>query len=226
MPHLEDDLQASTDLATLWRLLCEGRLRVSEATYRDGRCIATLEQSSGPKLAREHLGLLQRCFEGESQKVLSIELGVSVATIAGRFAQTLRCLHARCHASRVPIIMIMAALACGGFRQRRAQMEARGQRSCRVSVEVPGRTLRDRLAPSEWKVASLAIEGATYRDIARERGRSERTVANQLAAAFDKLGISGRAELRAMAVREASAASGASRGLADPVSTGSICLVA
>jgi len=44
-------------------------------------------------------------------------------------------------------------------------------------------------------VTRLLIEGKSYQDMAKLRDTSKRTVANQLASAFHRLGISGRAEL-------------------------------
>jgi len=53
------------------------------------------------------------------------------------------------------------------------------------------------LSDAERTVVSLAITGVSNVDIARARRRSVRTVANQLGAAYRKLGLSGRRELRA-----------------------------
>jgi DNA-binding CsgD family transcriptional regulator len=57
------------------------------------------------------------------------------------------------------------------------------------------RTLR--LTPSEQAVVALAVAGHSNGAIAAARGSSPRTIANQLAAAYQKLGLSGRRELRA-----------------------------
>ena len=73
-----------------------------------------------------------------------------------------------------------------------------------VHVELTGATLRDRLSPAEHAVALLSIKGQSHSQMAQARRASERTIANQLAACFSKLGISGRAELRAKAVQELS----------------------
>lgn len=53
------------------------------------------------------------------------------------------------------------------------------------------------LSAAERAVAQLAIEGASNAVIARRRGTSERTVANQLARLYRKLGVGSRAELAA-----------------------------
>jgi DNA-binding NarL/FixJ family response regulator len=51
------------------------------------------------------------------------------------------------------------------------------------------------LTASERSVVQLAYDGLSDRDIARARGTSARTVANQLRSAFRRLGIGSRVEL-------------------------------
>ena len=58
-----------------------------------------------------------------------------------------------------------------------------------------------RLTPAERDVAGLVLEGLTNRVIAERRGRSARTVANQLASIYAKLEVGSRAELAAWAAR-------------------------
>ena len=53
------------------------------------------------------------------------------------------------------------------------------------------------LTESERAVAALAATGLSNADIARRRKCSARTVANQLAAVYRKLGVTSRRELRA-----------------------------
>jgi DNA-binding NarL/FixJ family response regulator len=57
----------------------------------------------------------------------------------------------------------------------------------------------DELTPAERQVALAALAGLSNAAIARLRGSSPRTVANQLAKLFRKLGVSSRAELAACA---------------------------
>lgn len=63
----------------------------------------------------------------------------------------------------------------------------------------PERVARKRgaLSAAERKVAELAVQGLANDAIASARGSARRTVANQLASIYAKLGISGRRELRA-----------------------------
>jgi DNA-binding NarL/FixJ family response regulator len=53
------------------------------------------------------------------------------------------------------------------------------------------------LTPSEHAVAALAACGHSNPEIARRRHCAVRTVANQLAAVYEKLGVKGRRDLRA-----------------------------
>jgi DNA-binding CsgD family transcriptional regulator len=69
-----------------------------------------------------------------------------------------------------------------------------------IVVSMPARpsSLTDvRLTPAERAVASAALEGLSTVEIARRRKSSPRTVVNQLAAVYRKLGVSSRAELAA-----------------------------
>ena len=54
---------------------------------------------------------------------------------------------------------------------------------------------RQALTPAEKDVVRHLIEGRSNAEIARTRGRSASTVANQVASIFRKLGVSSRLEL-------------------------------
>lgn len=49
-----------------------------------------------------------------------------------------------------------------------------------------------------WPVVTLVLEGLSNEEIARSRGARYRTVANQLAGIYKKLGVASRTELIAM----------------------------
>ncbi|MCA9634321.1 MAG: response regulator transcription factor [Myxococcales bacterium] len=59
-------------------------------------------------------------------------------------------------------------------------------RGARASRPLP------QLTPAEREIATLLAEGWSNSDIARHRGVSPRTVANQVQRIFDKLGVSSR----------------------------------
>jgi DNA-binding CsgD family transcriptional regulator len=54
-----------------------------------------------------------------------------------------------------------------------------------------------RLTPSEREVVAAVLRGVSNAALARARGVSLRTIANQLASAFSKLGVRSRSELAA-----------------------------
>jgi DNA-binding NarL/FixJ family response regulator len=66
------------------------------------------------------------------------------------------------------------------------------------------------LSAAEREVASAVLEGKCTAEIALERRRSARTIANQIASVFRKLGVNSRAELAAvLAARAMESASSA-----------------
>ncbi|MCB9618146.1 MAG: helix-turn-helix transcriptional regulator [Sandaracinus sp.] len=67
-----------------------------------------------------------------------------------------------------------------------------------VVLSVPiSRGALARLSAAERDVVVGALEGRSNRELSLARGTSIRTIANQLASAFRKLGVKGRAELAA-----------------------------
>jgi DNA-binding CsgD family transcriptional regulator len=78
---------------------------------------------------------------------------------------------------------------------------ALGERLVLVSLsdrdEPAGSFDDETLSAAERAVAELAARGLTNAEIARARQVTKRTVSNQLAVVYRKLGVSGRRELRA-----------------------------
>jgi DNA-binding CsgD family transcriptional regulator len=67
-----------------------------------------------------------------------------------------------------------------------------------LSFDAPGPREDAVLTPAEREVATLVLDGLTSQAIAARRGTAVRTVANQLASIYQKLGIGSRAELAAL----------------------------
>jgi DNA-binding CsgD family transcriptional regulator len=55
------------------------------------------------------------------------------------------------------------------------------------------------LTQAELETTELALQGLSYKEMAAARGVKVRTIANQLASAYKKLGIGSLAELAALA---------------------------
>jgi DNA-binding CsgD family transcriptional regulator len=66
-----------------------------------------------------------------------------------------------------------------------------------VSDSVGARLPPGALSSAEEKVVGLVLSGCSNEAVARRRGTSARTMANQLASAYRKLGVGSRRELRA-----------------------------
>ena len=60
---------------------------------------------------------------------------------------------------------------------------------------VPMKVSEDALSPAEWRVARLAVQGLSYKEIARELGRSPHTVDHQLRSIRSKLNVGSAAAL-------------------------------
>jgi DNA-binding CsgD family transcriptional regulator len=58
------------------------------------------------------------------------------------------------------------------------------------------------LSAAEHEVVRLVLAGCSNAEIAAARGTKPRTVANQIASIFKKLGVGSRAELAALTERE------------------------
>jgi DNA-binding CsgD family transcriptional regulator len=83
--------------------------------------------------------------------------------------------------------------ATGPARERLAELLRRCD-----EVSTPAlRLLRPTLSEREWEIARLAADGVTSRAIAERLFLSTRTVENHLQRVYSKLGVAGRAELRA-----------------------------
>jgi DNA-binding CsgD family transcriptional regulator len=98
-------------------------------------------------------------------------------------------------AARGPLLEGLAEAArCGGKaleHRARSELAAIGVRAAPT-----GRTGTDSLTPSELRVARLAAEGGTNREIAQALFVTEKTVETHLGRAFRKLDISSRRQLR------------------------------
>lgn len=218
MVLFDELLRRNTDLALLWNRLIDGKLSLVETSCVGGRCFATFQERSGERLTdSDGACILSRVLRGEALKVVASDVGVAVSTISQRCTNVLKAMGAdpsSSHASpfqacpsRACIVLVMAALSAQGVPITPARLEGFGRGSRWViSKALPDETLQKELTHSEFLVARLAIEGKTHAEISRIRRTSKRTIANQLAAIFRKLGVSGRGELRGKALSDAALA--------------------
>jgi DNA-binding CsgD family transcriptional regulator len=71
----------------------------------------------------------------------------------------------------------------------------RGENLAIVSLPIPAPDLPANITPAERAVIACLLSGMSNAETAKHRGTSARTVANQVASIFRKLGVFSRAEL-------------------------------
>jgi DNA-binding CsgD family transcriptional regulator len=194
----------AADLARLWTGLIDGSCQVEQTPFSTHTC--TLVVSRGHRASRTRAALDQRDVEILNQSLLegvrksvAADFELCQSSIAEILRRSFAFMGLSCWPSRIPLIIVMAAHA--RHAQASLAMEPRSVaknqprlQQC-VSVSRPDSELAGYLSPAEYAVTRLLIEGKSYAEMGELRRTSPRTVANQLASAFSRLGVSGRAEL-------------------------------
>jgi DNA-binding CsgD family transcriptional regulator len=200
---------SALDLATLWRELVAGNWFAVSGFCSETHCFLEVEsRKKRPNSARRQVSsliMLEQTLTGDSPKAIAIDASLSRSTVATRCADGLRALSAERSLSRVPMLIIMAAHAARGLDLGVARVEPVAGGSAdrfMLSCERPDCALRPALTEAECQVTRLLIEGRTHAQMARIRNKSPRTIANQLASSFRKLGATGRTALVSRLLRQ------------------------
>lgn len=197
------DMTATTELplAMLWRELTRGVSVVVDGFFHGERCYLLVGKRAAP-LAALHgrrLEILEAVLNGERQKNIALDRDLAPSTVALNSRLGLEALGVSHRPSRAHPLLMLAA--------RAASLQLPGGAKCSTLVTDQGRELRVLSIPrpdlaleavlpaAELSVIRSLVEGACYREIARARGTSTRTIANQISAVFRRLRVSGRNEL-------------------------------
>jgi DNA-binding NarL/FixJ family response regulator len=206
----------------------QGRLRLL-GVARSGGGLSLLVRCQNPTeraatLPKERL-VLALLGEGASQKQIAYEMGVSAPAVS----HCVRGLLARLKLEQTMHLIVLLR-AIEGIAEGELVATGRPTEPAVFPLHVtPDPDLVAKLTLSELDVTLSALEGRGNSTIADRRQRSLRTVVNQLAAVFKKLGISGRLELASRLTLRGScrrvsgkvtAFSGAARREPDPAATG------
>jgi DNA-binding NarL/FixJ family response regulator len=191
----------SVCLCSVWQELVEGHARVSDAFFTEERCYLIVEANSRslPVLAGRRLEIVEGILCGQDQKSVAIELALAPSTIALNARLGLAAVGSSTRPSRVHPLLMLAAKASS--ERATSQLGTfsllyEGGLELRViSVPRPEQPLRPLLPPAELSVIGSLVEGLSYEEIARRRGTSTRTVANQITAVFRRLRVSGRNQM-------------------------------
>ena len=193
--------------ADLWTRLVRRELRVVLSVTEESHEYLVLgdAQRSGPPWSGRQLEIVERVLQGGSRKVVAIDLGVSPSTIAVVLSSALRELGLGCRPTQTPPLILGLARAARGDGVADDvsvdEVEYLGRRHYRVARNVNSHFFTE-LTPAQCAVVRHLVCGRTYAEIAACRYTSTRTVANQVAAAFRRLGVSGRVELAQLVVSE------------------------
>jgi DNA-binding NarL/FixJ family response regulator len=189
-------------LALLWEQLRSGNCHVVCADFSESRCYVVLAPGGDARflpVRAKRLEILESVLCSNGQKTVAIDLDLAPSTVALNARLGLESLGVRTKASRVHPLLMLAAKAARDndtslIGRLSSLLTERGPLSV-VSIQSPDRLLRGRLPPAELSVIATLLQGATYREIARRRGTSTRTIANQITAVFRRLRVSSRNEL-------------------------------
>lgn len=177
----------------LWAGLVAGRFSLVDRFVADGRRLVVAIKSPpsvlDPRaLTERERQIVELAAEGASNKNIAYTLGIGESGVGTQLGRALRKLGLERRTELAPAMRAVAVEARLGA----------------IELAVAGVDLRmDDLALSsaERAVVQALLRGLSDREIAIERGTSERTVANQLRSIFKKLGVASRAELIARASR-------------------------
>jgi DNA-binding NarL/FixJ family response regulator len=182
----------------------DGSFRLVELVRDDAICRAVLKRERPPgRLSARERCVIERLIGGSSQKTVSFDLGVALTTVS---------VHLRVALDKLGIRLWEHAVLAGAIIQRGEAIDSDagalggGEPLAVVKIALCSVSLSE-LTSAEREVALLVVDGLTNAEIGIQRHTSPRTVANQVAAVFRKLGVHGRLELiRRLALRSPEAA--------------------
>ena len=195
----------AASLSALWTELVGGLCKIEQTEFSEQTCTVVvtrghrLSADEGARLSARDTEILERALLEGVRKSVAIDFGLCPSSIAEILRRCFVFMGLSCWPSRIPLLLVMAAHAKHAPDSQRGAtlLLAQNQHFLRQSISVsrPDNELSEWLSPAEYAVTRLLIEGKSYEEMATLRKTSKRTVANQLASAFHRLGISGRAEL-------------------------------
>jgi DNA-binding NarL/FixJ family response regulator len=189
-------------LAPVWLELARGVSTIVDSFFANDRCYLVLKtrlNDSPPAVEGRRFEILEAVLAGPRQKNIAIDLNLAPSTVTLSSKLALESLGIPGKPSRAhPLLMLLAKAASEpvALHARGATFVRHDDSELRVlGVARPDRALSECLPHAELSVIRSLVEGSSYQEIARERGTSTRTVANQISAVFRRLHVSGRNEL-------------------------------
>ncbi|HYO96061.1 MAG TPA: LuxR C-terminal-related transcriptional regulator [Polyangiaceae bacterium] len=143
--------------------------------------------------------LLEDVIMAGSQKAIAMERGLSPSTVTAKARQALGFIGLSAAPSYIPPLIIILVTATRTGRQltgaRQTVFCFQERKWVVFSVPRPDLKMQSLQPPAEWQVMQMLVEGRPYAEMAIQRRSSKRTIANQVAASFRRLQVSGRTDL-------------------------------
>lgn len=189
-------------LTQLWRDLARGLTTIVDGFFNDERCyliLRTRRDATPRAVEGRRLEILEAVLAGARQKNIAMDLKLAPSTIALNSRLALQAMGVPGKPSRAhPLLMLMSRAATfptAPHARATAFMAENDSELHVVGIPRPDRRLSESLPTAELAVIRALVEGCSYREIAKLRGTSTRTIANQISAVFRRLRVSGRNEL-------------------------------
>jgi DNA-binding CsgD family transcriptional regulator len=186
----------------VWAQLMAAKLRFRSTLWANDRCVVVFHQSRNNvrqfALSGRELVVLQRSLQGESQKAIAADQGLSASTIGASLKSAMLKLGFPSHRCTTPI----SALALSHERsdaQRSADRPpvysiGRGDLVLAATAAADWSQVPS-LTGSELEITRLLVQGKPNSEIARVRQTSLHTVENQVASLLRKAGARHRFDL-------------------------------
>lgn len=192
-------------LAALWTELISGSCKVVDSLFTAETCTIVVRRGPaggcdpGATLNPRDVDILEQSLLAGARKAVAADYRLCSSSIAEVLRRCFSFMGLSCWPSRVPLLLVLAAHAKHAERVelplQRVLAQNRHLPVQSISACRPDLELAHELSAAEYGVTRLFVEGKSYTQIAQLRRTSARTVANQLASAFHRLDVSGRAEL-------------------------------
>jgi DNA-binding NarL/FixJ family response regulator len=178
----------------MWRELVAGRWTLVESLEHDGRRFIVAMANPPEAVALRQLSerenvLIRLLAEGRSGSDISATLGVSRSAVSQGIRAILMKL-------RQPSVAALVGVVNDLNRGRQASaLSPDDLGAWAVEAGPAAAPGLQRLSPGEREVARYLLDGLTTAHIAELRGSAYRTVANQIASIYEKVGAQSRADL-------------------------------
>lgn len=158
---------------------------------RAGAQLRVLLRTGGAQVSGREHEVLQAVMNGEADRDISRRMGISRQCVCGHLGNGLIKLGTESRFAALQVWRALTEIEKGrGGRAVVGEVDYGGERLLSIRCDIPPRPeIEVRLSSAEHHVAWLVCDGLSNRDIAVERGTAERTVANQIASIFHKLGV-------------------------------------